>query len=54
MKGKISRQYRDIVIIMRNLLNFNPYFRPTAFECLKSRAFDPYRNKWKEAIILEM
>jgi hypothetical protein len=36
---------------MKNLLNFNPYFRMTAYECLKQKIFDCVREPLKEKII---
>ena len=37
---------------MINFLNFNPYFRTTAYDCLKNcKIFDSVRNKYKEAIL---
>jgi len=37
---------------MINFLNFNPYFRSTAYDSLKScKLFDEIRNKEKESIL---
>ena len=36
------------------MLSFNPYFRMTAFECLKHKIFDPVRNPKKEQMIEEI
>jgi len=37
---------------MTNFLNFNPYFRATAYDCLKNcKVFDGVRNKHKEDIL---
>lgn len=49
----ISRDHRDLVKVLFNLLNFNPYFRMTALECLQEcRIFDSVRDKKKEAGLL--
>jgi hypothetical protein len=36
------------------MLSFNPYFRMTAYECLKHEIFNQVRNPSKEKIIEEM
>ena len=36
---------KDLVDIMESLLEFNPYFRPTAKELLKHPIFDEIRVK---------
>ena len=35
-------------------MRLNPYFRPTALECLKNRLFDKYRNKHIEKVLEDM
>jgi len=40
--------------MLESLLKLNPYFRPTALECLKYKVFDPYRDTLKERILSEM
>ena len=34
----------DLIDIMEKMLQFNPYFRPTARELLKHRVFDSIRT----------
>ena len=48
------KKTRMLVIMLNNLLKFNPYFRPTALECLTSKVFDNYRDHRKENILSEM
>ena len=43
-----------LVVMLKNLLKFNPYFRPTALECLTNKVFDNYRDPRKENILSEM
>jgi hypothetical protein len=40
--------------MMKSMLKLNPFFRPTAHECLISDIFNPYRNYPKEKMISEM
>ena len=40
--------------MIQSLLKLNPFFRPTALECLKYKVFDPYRDTLKEKILSEM
>ena len=40
--------------MLESLIKLNPYFRPTALECLKYKVFDPYRDSLKEIILFEM
>ena len=47
----MSKETRDLVVIVINLLKLNPYFRPSALECLKNPIFDGFRNIEKEKII---
>ena len=35
-------------------MEINPYLRPTAHECLKSKVFDPFRDANKERMLGEM
>lgn len=44
LKYGISRVNYEIIEIMKSLLKFNPFFRMTAYECLKSKSFDPVRD----------
>jgi len=39
---------------MESLLKLNPFFRPTARECLRNKVFDCYRDMRKERILIEM
>ena len=39
---------------MSNMLSFNPYFRMTAYECLKHKLFDAVRQPQREKIIEEI
>jgi hypothetical protein len=43
-----------VVEIMLKLLQLNPFFRPTAKECIKNKVFDPFRDARKERILDEM
>jgi len=46
----ITKENRDLVKVLINLLSFNPYFRMTALECLQEcKLFDSVRDKKKEA-----
>ena len=54
LKDNLSPAGKEFMPLMENLLKTNPYFRPSVHECLKSAAFDPYRNHKKEGIINEM
>ena len=50
INSSISRENRDLVKILFNMLSFNPYFRMTALECLQEcKIFDSVRDKKKEA-----
>jgi len=40
--------------MLQSILKMNPYFRPTAHECLINKIFDPYRDIIKEKILLDM
>ena len=44
----------DIITIMKNLLNFNPYFRMTAFEVIHLEVFDDVRDHVKESALVKM
>ena len=45
---------RDLVPMLRSLLQLNPYFRPTAQECLMDKVFDQCRDPSKEQILSQM
>jgi len=46
---KISAKNKELVLILQNMLSFNPYFRMTALECLtECKIFDVVRDKKKE------
>lgn len=36
---------KDAIALLRQMLEFNPYFRPSAYELLKSKFFDDIRCK---------
>ena len=50
-ENEIGTDFRDIypftdpelIKILQDLLQFNPYFRPSAADCLKSKLFDDIR-----------
>jgi len=42
------------VTIFESLVTLNPYLRPTAYECLKNKVFDPFRDVRKEKILDSM
>ena len=46
-----NSSYVDLV---SSLLNFNPYFRMTAWDCLKHPVFDSVRDKSKESLLKRM
>lgn len=50
---KLSQIYpntnREILDLLQQMLEFNPYFRPTAKECLQNRIFDEIRVPGLEA-----
>ena len=37
--------------MLENLLQLNPYYRMTAYECLQNRVFDKYRDLRREEAI---
>ena len=39
---------------MQQMLQFNPYFRPSAVEILENKLFDSFRNDVKERSIKEV
>ena len=41
MFGKTSE---NLVELLKSMLTYNPAFRPTVSECLKSEVFDSVRN----------
>ena len=51
MKSKLSESTHEILNIFQNLISFNPYFRMTAYECIKNPVFDSVRNFEKESIL---
>ena len=52
--SKFKSKGREIVTIWKSLIKLNPYYRPTAYECLRNKVFDPYRDKQVEKILDEM
>ena len=49
---KSSNPNKELYSIMLNFLNFNPYFRSTAYDCLKMcPVFDRVRDKHNEDIL---
>ena len=45
IKSKLATKNHELCEIMSNFLNFNPYFRSTAYDCLKNcKVFDDVRN----------
>ena len=51
MRDKLPSQYKEIIDLMQNLLNFNPFFRMSAYEALKCKIFDSVRDVKKEKVI---
>ena len=52
MRFKLSPNNKELCDIMLNFLNFNPYFRSTAYDCLKNcELFDNIRDMHKEKIL---
>ena len=52
IRNGLSNDYKSLVDIMMNLLNFNPYFRTTAYDMLKNcKIFDSVRNRHKESVL---
>lgn len=52
LKGFLkNNSYADLV---SSLLNFNPYFRMTAWECLRHPAFDSIRDPKREGLLQRM
>ena len=51
LRKQMSTKYCPMIDIMNSLLNFNPYFRPSALECLKHPVFDVVRDQDKEKIL---
>lgn len=41
---KFKNTNEDLLYILKGMLEFNPYFRLSASECLKSKVFDDIRN----------
>ena len=54
IKSKLTKKGEAVVEIMLKLLQLNPFFRPTAKECIKNKVFDPFRDSRKERILDEM
>ena len=52
LRNKVK--FEDLADIIHNLLNFNPYFRKTAWECLRDPVFDSIRDTNKESILRKM
>ena len=53
-REKLTDKNKQITNLLQNMLSFNPYFRMTAFECLKHKIFDQVRDAKKEEIIQEI
>ena len=51
LRQQISPKRQQMVDILENLLQLNPYFRMTAYECLQNRIFDKYRDPRREEAI---
>jgi len=49
-----NKRALEIVDLMESLLKLNPFFRPSARECLRNKVFDAYRDTAKENILIEM
>jgi hypothetical protein len=43
LREGLSDNHKEITDLMANMLSFNPYFRMTAYECLKHKIFDAVR-----------
>jgi len=54
LKSGLSEKTKEIVTIFQDLIKLNPYLRPTAYECLKKKVFDPFRNLAKEKVLDSM
>ena len=51
----MNKNYQEIIEILQNLLNFNPFLRMTAYECLtECKIFDEVRDRKKEKALFKM
>ena len=51
----MTQNAEEIVEIMKNCLQLNPFMRMTAYECLtKSRVFDDVRIRQKESFLKKL
>jgi serine/threonine protein kinase len=48
MNGIFTHSRKEIIEILTSLLQFNPYFRLNAIDCLKHPIFDGIRNPLME------
>jgi serine/threonine protein kinase len=44
----LPKANKDLVELLKSLVQVNPFFRPTAKECLKNPVFDTIREQVKE------
>lgn len=47
-ESEFSSLNPELIRILKSLIQVNPFFRPTAFELLKSPIFDEFRDKKNE------
>ena len=52
MKPKLAKKSQQLLLMLQNCLQLNPYFRMTANECLNAKLFDSVRDPVKERILL--